>query len=861
MLHSFLNAGEWISVPLDLTPCNYNQTENKKKGTQCKWGLALSGGGARGLAQIGAIKVLEENGIQIHGIAGTSIGAIIGGLYSAGFTAAELESLAYAIQWDEIMQNSPPRKQLFLAQKADKDKYLIQLRFKGLSLDFPSAFSSGQRLNSMITEHVLNTPNPFPENFDKLPIPFRAISTDLVSGQKVILNSGSLIDAMRASMAIPLLFNPVEKEGALLVDGGLVQNLPVDETRALNVDLVLAIDTSSKLRPAEELNAAWEIADQATTIMQREQTIAQYESADIQVQPSLDGISNTDFQNIEEIIKAGEEAAKNQLKKIQTLDSLYAQKKKNCVYTINTFSWHDSTQVLPDSVVENFTSKLPQKISEDQIRQLCQRWMQTSRFRTIQALIDTSLQCLQFHFEEYPQIKTIMFSGNTIFSDSLISHLLIPNDVDVITQPIIESRLKRLIRLYQSQGFSLCNIDTLINHGDSLQIIIDEGRISNVRIEGKQRTRSLVILREMKTQKGSLFQSDQVKKDIQNIYSTGLFEAIGFNVNKKNNDHQLKIQVIEQGSFLLRSGLRYDNSRQMKGYVQFVEDNFWGTGNKVSFLGLTGGKDDKLELCLRSDRFFKTMFTYKVCASYQKSYWKYYQNYESLGKYAQSTSHFSFTLGQQMQRLGTFSATIQSENIDIGAENNTDIPVGSYLIRNISIQSEVDTRDQRYFPNSGKYNLIYYETGGPLFGSEIAYMRIYSTMESYHPIFKRLNFHPKVAWGNADNGTPFPKKFTLGGYTSFAGLRRRQLFGKRFLLLSGELRYQLPWPHWTEFYISGRYDFAGIWEKYEKINMQDFFHGLGAAFSFKTPLGPVRFAYGEESNGHSRFYISAGYSF
>lgn len=122
-------------------------------------------------------------------------------------------------------------------------------------------------------------------------------------------------------------------------------------------------------------------------------------------------------------------------------------------------------------------------------------------------------------------------------------------------------------------------------------------------------------------------------------------------------------------------------------------------------------------------------------------------------------------------------------------------------------------------------------------------------------------FHPKIIWGNADNGTPFPKKFSLGGYTTFAGLRHRQVIGKRFLLLSGELRYQLPWPTFTDFYISGKYDFAGIWEQYKKIDMQDFFHGFGSSLSIKTPLGPLRFAYGKDSNEHSRFYFSAGYSF
>ncbi len=850
-----------IEIPLDFCNTPASRQPDQGPASPVKWSLALSGGGARGLAQIGVLKVLEQNNIQIRGIAGTSIGAVIGGLYAAGLTAAEIESLAYTIRWNMIMQNNPPRKQLFLTQKADKDKYLIQLRFKGLSLDLPSAFSSGQKLNNMITEHVLNTPNPFPEDFDQLPVRFRAVSTDLVSGQKVVMKSGSLIDAMRASMAIPLLFNPVKKEGAMLVDGGLVQNLPVDEARSLNADWVMAIDTSSKLRSAEELDAAWEIADQTTTIMQRERTISQLKSANVQIQPQLSGISYTDFEKIVSIIKAGEIAAKAQLSKILSLDAMFLHPDTSKSYLIESISWHDSTAILPDSMVEKITNRLPGKLNQHQIQNMAARWMQTLRLRDIKAYIDTSFHCLQFHLESYPTYKKITFEGNTVFQDSTLRTWIYQNKDSCLTKPLLKKRLSRLIEQYQKAGYSLCSIDTLKDFKDSLCVVLNEGRITEIQLKGNERTRPLVILREMKTQKGSLFQSSQIKQDIQNIYSTGLFEGIGLNINKQSKKHHLKIQLVEQGSFLVRAGIRHDNTRYMRGFVQFVEDNFYGTGTKVSFLGLTGKKDEKIELTLRSDRFFNTLFTYKLCGYYSKESWKYYADYTSVGEHIQTTSHFSFTLGQQMKRLGTFSANIASENIHISSEEKTGIPVGSYLLRNITIQSEVDTRDQIPFPGSGKYNLIFYETGGPLLGGDIAYMRIYSSMESYHALLKNLNFKTKTSWGSTDNGAPFPKKFTLGGYTSFAGLIQKQLVGKRFLLLSGTLRYRLPWPDVIDSYISCKYDFAGIWDSYAKIDMQDFFHGIGAAVSFKTPLGPVRFAYGETSNRHSRFYFSAGYTF
>ncbi|HEX9934506.1 MAG TPA: patatin-like phospholipase family protein, partial [bacterium] len=150
-------------------------------------GLALSGGGARGFAQIGVLKVLDKHGISVDCIAGTSMGSFVGGLYASGYTAAQIDSLAHTVQWEDIVQDAPPRRQLFLGQKEKKSRSILQVRFHRLSFDFRPAYTAGQKLTLLLNSLLLNAPCPVSRGFDGLPIPLRIVCTDLLSGNKVVL--------------------------------------------------------------------------------------------------------------------------------------------------------------------------------------------------------------------------------------------------------------------------------------------------------------------------------------------------------------------------------------------------------------------------------------------------------------------------------------------------------------------------------------------------------------------------------------------------------------------------------------------------------------------------------------------------
>jgi len=824
-----------------------------------KIALALSGGGSRGLAQIGVLKVFERHGLPMDGIAGTSMGAIIGGLFSLGYSAAEIESLSYQIQWDEIIQDTPPRKQLFLGQKEEKARYIFQVRLKGLSLDIQRAYTSGQRLTSLITDLVLNAPYPSATNFNDLYIPFKAVATDLLTGEKVVLNDGSLIDALRASMAIPLLFTPVRIDSATLVDGGLVQNLPVDEAQSYGFDLVIAVDTSSKLRDSKSLNAPWEIADQVTTIMQQDITRSQFASADISIQPILNDISNTDFHHINACIKAGEEAAERVIPAIEQALAKKIETDSTPCHRISKISVSGFQKLDPKS----FLSKIPidtvSLLSQTQITWAGQSLFQSGYFQRISAFLDTSNLRLTFRVVENPFIEKIVFAGNQVFSDSLLLSCMESRAGEVLNIQKGRRDLKNLVHIYHRAGYVLAHIDSIGISNHTLKIHIDEGPIDKIRLVGNDHTRPLVILRELPLKPGDLFNDTRIRQGIDNIYSTGYFEGVRFDVQKKMHSNDLIIYLIERGYTLLRTSFRYDLERRSQGSVEIVEENLFGLGGKGSLTGLVGKRDQMAQVRFWSDRFLNTYLTYRFNLSIQKHNFYYYNDHKKVGDYQQYLTEGSLAIGQQMRRLGTLSLQIRSEKINL--KSSETVPNEKFTLRNITLRSEVDTRDKVPFPQTGKYHILEYETAGRFLGSKVSYTKIYSSMESYYSVTPFFTFHPRICWGTADPTTPFSKQFRLGGLDSFMGMPEECFVGRRFIQLNGELRCRMPLPKWMEAYFSIRYDFGGIWSKYQKISTKDFKQGIGAILSFNTPLGPLVAGYGHMSDGFGEFYFSAGYRF
>ena len=285
-------------------------------------GLALSGGGARGAAHIGVLKVLEEHRVPVDFIAGTSMGALVGGLYASGLSAAALERVITEVDWADAFADKIPREDRSFRRKRDDDLYLIKNKpgLRGGSLQFPPGLIDGQRIDLLLKRHTL--PVVTVRDFDDLSIPYRAVAADVVTGEAVVLERGDLALALRASMAIPAVFAPREIDGRLLVDGGISENLPIDVVRRMGADVIIAVDISTPPQGREQLHSVLAITTQLTTLLSeqnKQKQLASLTDRDVFIRPDLGSITTASFDRAIEGVPIGVRAAEAVSGRLETL--------------------------------------------------------------------------------------------------------------------------------------------------------------------------------------------------------------------------------------------------------------------------------------------------------------------------------------------------------------------------------------------------------------------------------------------------------------------------------------------------------------------------------------------------------------
>lgn len=294
-----------------------SQETKKDSVKRPKIGLVLSGGGAKGFAHIGVLKVLEEAGIKIDYIGGTSMGSVIGGLYASGYNASQIDSIFKKTNFDELINDYIPRSSKNFYGKKNDELYAIVLPFSNFRVGIPEALSKGMynyNLLSSLTRNVRHI-----RDFNKLPTPFLCIGTNIETGQEVLLNKGNLVQAMMASAAFPSLFTPVEIDGNLLVDGGVVNNYPIQEVRNLGADIIIGVDVQDDLMKRKNLKNATRILVQITNLQSIDKMKNKVKDTDVYIKPDIRDFGVISFDRGEEIIRKGEEAAFAVYEKIKTL--------------------------------------------------------------------------------------------------------------------------------------------------------------------------------------------------------------------------------------------------------------------------------------------------------------------------------------------------------------------------------------------------------------------------------------------------------------------------------------------------------------------------------------------------------------
>ncbi len=273
-----------------------------------KIGLVLSGGGAKGLAHIGALKVIEEAGIKIDYIGGTSMGAIVGALYAAGYTATELDSIFRTTDFTNLIEDNLPRSAKTFYEKEDSERYAVTLPFNKFKLSVPPAFSGGQNVYNELVKLLYPVKNI--KEFDKLPIPFLCVATDVETGEEVVLKEGYLPQVVIASGALPSLFEPVKIGDRLLIDGGVVNNYPIQKVKEMGADIIIGVDVQAGLRSRDRLLSATEILLQVNNYRTALDMAEKSKQTDIYIKPEVSDFSVIDFSLYNRIIESGAVAAK-----------------------------------------------------------------------------------------------------------------------------------------------------------------------------------------------------------------------------------------------------------------------------------------------------------------------------------------------------------------------------------------------------------------------------------------------------------------------------------------------------------------------------------------------------------------------
>ena len=855
-----------------------------------KVAVALSGGGARGLAQIGVLQSLQDNNIPIDIIVGTSMGSVIGGLYAAGYSLSQIDSIAKNTNWNAILAPSreTDRKELFVDQKITEDKAIFALRLKGLTPEIPTAINNGLRLTNYLNLLTLQAPIHVKKNFDDLRYSFRAVCTNLVTGEPVILNKGALSQAMRASSSVSFLLSPVKIDSSILVDGGLVANVPVKIAAKTGGDFVIAVNTTSSLHPKEELEFPWMVADQIVSIPMKLLNEDQIKYANVVIRPRLSGESPDDFTEVDSVVEKGYATGQALAQSIKAkIDSAYNNNLKKVIkkfFIKNTTSENNLSVTSYPSL-----SKLSYRDSVSNyeiIKRLGELW-ETGNYENIKAEVkeNGNHSEINFFLEQNPLIKKVRLYGITFIKQE---------DADSIFETIIDkpfnskkiySKIIKLLWVYRELGYSLATLEKYDFNpsGGVLNLYFDEGMISKIIIEGNNYTKRNVIMREFPLDAGEYFSYKDAQEGLTNLRSTNLFDDVVLTVKRENEKNILTIHVLEKVSSLMRFGFRVDNEDKFQLSLDIRDENLFGTGTELGLLLFGGSRNRAYVLEHKSNRIFNTYFTYKINAFYQFDDAYTYKNDSTTserefsrsvsGEYRQIYYGASLSLGTQVEKFGNliFQGIYKYDQVKIkqGVTNG----ISPYKTKLVSLKASttIDTQDKYPFPDRGVYFSGFYETAQTALGSDIGYVNIGFNYKSYVTFGKVNTFSPRIRMGFADKTLPISEQYSLGGQDIFYGLRKDEFRGRQIFLTSLEYRYKLPFEIFFKTYFSLRYDLGWVWGQQEQIRFRDLMHGVGTELSFDTPIGPAKFSVGKSflfkkgnaANpivwGDTIFYFSIGY--
>jgi NTE family protein len=822
--------------------------------------LALSGGGARGLAAIGILEAFEEKGIVVTGLAGTSIGGIVGGLYACGYTGKDLAQIVRQTDFNDLFGNRPTRQSMFVTQRQERDRHLLMLRFDGFRPRIPRGLTSGQKLTSVLNSLTSRAVYRAGGDFTKLPIPFRAVTTDIVNGKMVVLASGSLADAMRATMAFPLAFTGIERGKEILMDGGMVAPVPVDIARTIGDSgaFTVAINLTSPLLAKEHLQSPLDIANQVTSIMSADKLNKQLESADFVITPDLHGFTSADFDAKDTLIACGYRTG---LRAADSIISVLTHRAETDRHKITSVSCPGVDSVLSFALRRLNGKEMTTPELRGRLRSIARDFDLFSLTAVISPIADSSGRGIAIEIQAVRPLPLagthIEFIGVSRYRTDSLRNLMAFTD-SVISLPLLQRGLDRIVNLYHTDGFDLADVTdvSLDPTLRTIRITIDEAIVSRIDVSNNQRTRDWLVRSYVPLRLGEPYRTEKADVATSNLYGTDLFDRVGITPQRDHDSAVAAVTVDERPSSQVRLGWHWDDEYQSEQFAELLNDNVMGIG--LEYLA-------HVQFAYRRQLYFGEMKVNRIFKSYVTSQWRFF--HERLdrplfdqGDTSVSSRHETKTgglirVGQQIARLGNLSGSLTVEQVRW--RDNRLSTTSKLNLTLLSFESLVETFDRWPYPASGKKHFLELQFSGRLLGGQAEYTRFYTSLEAYFPIGKLLNYHPRLSLGLSRNDLPPTEQFFMGGQQSFGGYRTYQRSGDKIFLLNQELRVRLPF----DFYVIGRYDAGETYAQLDQVKLRNLHHGFIATLAYDSFIGPVEFSYGFKDRHTDRFYFSAGLAF
>ena len=828
-------------------------------------GLALSGGGANGLSQIGVLKAFDEKGVPVDFIAGTSIGAIIGGLYSCGYSGDKLEEIAHSLPWQAItsFNNDYSRSNIFLEQQRIRDRASIALRFEKLKLLMPKSLNSAQKIAETLDLLTLNGLYKPRGDFSSLPVNFRAVSTDLISGNRITLTSGSLSEAMRASSTLPILFDPVLRDGYELVDGGLVANLPVDELDTFYARYKIAVDThGSMYKTGVELDLPWKAADQTMTILTKLQYPAQLAKADMIITPDLDNHKATDFSDITSLIEAGytkgkelADTIKQSIEKESSRSAAIGRYTKTILFPEESPEFRE--QYLIGSDIVRHASE-PVKTLHDLLA--------TDLFTRGYAELDNSSKKAVFHLDPLPRIEKTVVTGGPI--DALTSEEIVscfkPVTGKLYTNKAGTMALEALINTYRSKGFSLVTIESTSFRGSTLHVKLSSGKPDGIEFQrNKNITGITSIQREIKIDTTQALSYKKAEESIDNLYDTGAFNCVSLSAESPasyntGRNTLLRFSLEEKPPSVLRLGLRYDETNNAQFLLDFRNESLWGTTSSIGGWVKEGKRNNLVNIEFNIPRIGSSHFTMSSRIFYDEHLFDnrvipfskalFDSHANETSTYGIEKYGISSGFGTRINKNGKFVVDMTYQNALSYAEqgNGGALTTANKNILSIGTQFTLDSRNDPLIPTSGNYTNFRYSNSAESFRVHDVFWQISGIHEENIQLGNQVTLQLSGLFGLSSISVPLSEKFFLGGpgtsYSQrFIGLKENDLPGNDIAACGINLRYKPSFALLFPTSIVLHYNVGNAWNDRDDISFGQLIHGIGTSLIWETPLGPARF--------------------